>query len=271
MSLNQLYDVIILGASDEGISFCEQLLDKTVGLKVAMVSKNFNRPVESPGLTKIPGEVIFSSYVNGMIGLTLADRTQVFGVNVVVAVGTKPIKSNLKNPNIRYNLAGIKASKSTPAVVVGNDNLAVNYALSMSKKFKYVYLCSSTVELTCDSKYLKKLENTANIVHLPNCNITGCKNDKDGNLTEVQLDTYSSIKCSALVMSLGRTPDSSGLSKRMIETDENGYIITRGFNTTTIVPKIYAIGTCTRSSTKNRLTPVVNHLIETNKFKCVEE
>ena len=269
--MNQLYDVIVIGASEEGISFCEQLLEKTVGLKVALVSRNFNRPADIDGLTKITGEVIFSSYNRGMIGLTLADRSQLFGVNVVVAVGTKPVKSNLKNHNIRYNLTDLKASKSTPAVVVGNDNLAVNYALSMSKKFKYVYLCSSTVELECDNKYLKKLENVANIVHLPNCNVIGCKNDKDGNLVEVQLDTYSSIRCSAVVMSLGRMPDNSGLSKRMIETDPDGYILTKGFNTTTIVPKIYAIGTCTRSAPKNRLLPVVNHLIDTNKFKRVEE
>lgn len=269
--MNQLYDVIIIGASEEGISFCEQLLKKTTGLKVALVSRNFNRPVDFEGVMKITGEVIFSSYNRGMIGLTLADRTQIFGVNVVVAVGTKPIKSNLKNPNIRYNLTDVKAAKNSPAVVVGNNNLAVTYALSMAKKFKYVYLCSSTVELECDNKYIKKLENVANIVHLPNCNVIGCKNDKDGNLVEVLLDTYSSIRCSTLVMSLGRTPDNPGLSKRMIETDSNGYIITKEFNATTVVPKIYAIGTCTKSSTKNRLLPVVNHLIDANKFKRMEE
>jgi thioredoxin reductase len=271
MSTNQIYDVIIVGASEEGISFCKQLIAKTTGIKVALVSKNFNREIEIEGLTKIENEVIFSSYIHGLIGLTLADRTQIFGLNAVIAVGTKPIKSSLKNSNIRYNLVGLKASKSTPAVVVGHDNLAVNYALTMAKKFKYVYLCSDTLELTCDNKYIKKLENTANIVHLPNCNIVSCKNDKDGNLTEVQLDTYSSIRCSTLVMSLGRTPDNSGFSKRMLSTDSEGYIITRGFNTTTVIPSIYAIGTCTKNSTKNRLLPIINHLIEKNNFKLKEE
>jgi thioredoxin reductase len=269
--MNRLYDVIIIGASDEGINFCEQLLEKTVDLKVALVSKTFNKPVEIEGLTKITGEVIFSSYNRGLIGLTLADRTQIFGLNVVVAVGTKPIKSTLKNNNIKYNLTDIKAAKTSPAVVVGNNNLAVTYALALSKKFKYVYLCSSTVDLDCEAKYRKKLENTANIVHLPNCNVISCKNDKDGNLAEVQLDTYSSIRCSALIMSLGRMPDNSGLSNRMISVDSEGYIRTKEFNTTTIVPKIYAIGTCTRGGTKNRLGPVINHLITTNKFKYKEE
>jgi thioredoxin reductase len=269
--MNQLYDVIIVGASEEGINFCDLLLKNTVGLKVALVSRNFNRPADFEGITKVNKEVVFSSYNRGLIGLTFSDRTQIFGINVVVAVGTKPIKSNLKNPNIRYNLTDVKAAKNSPAVVVGNNNLAVTYALSMAKKFKYVYLCSSTVELECDNKYIKKLENVANIVHLPNCNVIGCKNDKDGNLVEVLLDTYSSIRCSTLVMSLGRTPDSPGLSKRMVETDSNGYIVTKEFNATTVVPKIYAIGTCTKSSTKNRLLPVVNHLIDTNKFKRMEE
>ena len=269
--MSQLYDVIVIGASEEGISFCEQLLAKTTGLQVALVSRNFNRPVDIAGLTKIPGEVIFSTYNRGMIGLTLHDRTQVFGVNVVIAVGTKPVKSNLKNTNIHYNLLNIKASKTTPAVVAGNNNLAVSYALALAKKFKYVYLCSNSVELNCDAKYIKKLENVANIVHLPNCNVLGCKNDKDGKLVEVQLDTYSSIRCSVLVMSLGRIPDNPGLSKRMIEVDSNGYVVTKGFNVTTIVPNIYAIGTCTKSGTKTRLVPIINHLIDVNKFKRVEE
>ena len=155
--MNQLYDVVVIGASEEGISFCEQLLKKTVGVKVALVSRTFNKPINIEGLTKITGEVIFSAYNCGMIGLTLADRSQVFGVSIVIAVGTKPVRSALKNPNIKYNLADLKASKSAPAVVVGNDNLAVSYALTMSKKFKYVYLCSNTVDLECGSKYLPKI------------------------------------------------------------------------------------------------------------------
>lgn len=271
MSTNRLYDVIVIGASEEGINFCQQLLAKTTGVKVALVSRSFNRPVELDNITKINQEVIFSSYNRGLIGLTLADRSQIFGLNIVVAVGTKPIKSNLKNSNIRYNLNDLKASKINPAVVVGNNTLAVTYALAMAKKFKYVYLCSNTIELDCEAKYLKKLENTANIVHLPNCNVIGCKNDKEGNLTEVQLDTYSTIRCTTLVMSLGRTPDSSGLSKRMLEIDSDGYIITKEFNQTTVVPNIYAIGTCAQNGAKNRLASTINHLIDQNKFKLREE
>jgi thioredoxin reductase len=271
MSTNQLYDVIVIGASEEGINFCTQLINKTKDVKVALVSRNFNRPVEVDNITKINQEVIFSSYIYGLISLTLADRTQIFGKNVVIAVGTKPVKSTLKNSNIKYNLNDLKASKTSPVVVAGNDTLAVKYALALAKKFKYVYLCSNTLNLECEKKYIKKLENVANIVHLPNCNIIGCKNNKDGSLAEAQLDTYSSIKCAALVMSLGRNPDNSGLSKRMIDVDSEGYIITKEFNETTIIPGIYAIGACTRHGIKNKLLPIINHLINKNKFELREE
>lgn len=268
---NQLYDVIVIGASEEGINFCAQLINKTKDVKVALVSRNFDCPIEVNNIVKINQEVVFSSYIYGLISLTLANRTQIFGKNVVIAIGTKPVKSTLKNSNIKYNLNDLKASKTSPAVVVGNDTLAVKYTLALAKKFKYVYLCSNTLNLDCEKRYIKKLEDTANIVHLPNCNIVSCKNSKDGSLAEVQLDTYSSIKCVALVMSLGRTPENTGFSKRILEVDDEGYIITKEFNETTIIPNVYAIGTCTKHGAKSRLLPTINHLIEKNKFKLKEE
>ena len=56
--MNQLYDVIIVGASEEGINFCDLLLKNTIGLKVALVSRNFNRPAEFEGITKVNKEVV---------------------------------------------------------------------------------------------------------------------------------------------------------------------------------------------------------------------
>ena len=53
--------------------------------------------------------------------------------------------------------------KNKPAVVYGDGELAVSYALELAKKFKYVYLCSSVFKLDCNSKLLNKLNNTANI------------------------------------------------------------------------------------------------------------
>lgn len=273
MNLNQLYDIIVIGASVDGLSFCEQLLKKVSNIKVALVSKHFNLQTSKyslEGIIKIEQEVIFSSFNRGLIGITLADKSTLFCKNVVIAVGTKPVKTSLKNCNIQYNLNDIKISKTTPAVVFGNDNIAAKYAIEMSKKFKYIYLCTSSFELDCESKYIKKIENIANIVHLPNCNIIGCKNDKDGNLVEVQLDTYSSIKCSTIVMSLGRLPDNSGLSKRMIDVDSNGFIKVKENNETTKVPNIFAIGDCIPVKNTRAISNVINTIISRNKFETKE-
>ena len=139
--------------------------------------------------------------------------------------------------------------------------MAVSYALELAKKFKYVYLCSSVFKLDCNSKLLNKLNNTANIVHLPNCHIVSCKNDKEGKLAEITLDTYETIKCSALVVALGRLPDASGVSPRMIELDQDNYIKTNSLHQTTVVPTIYAIGECTRHNTKRSVTTVCNHIL----------
>ena len=262
MTSNILYDVIVIGASEEGLNACKQL-EST--LKIALVSRNFNRPTTQLSNTDFYNkEVIFSSYNRGLLGVTLSDKTTLYCKNIIIAVGTKPIKSNLKNSNIYYNLNSLKASKNNPVVVFGSDDLAATYAITLSKKFKYVYLCTSSLGLNCKPKYIKKIENIANIVHLPNCNIIGCKNDKEGNLVEAHLDTYSSITCVAVVMSLGRVPDNSGLDKRMIEVDPENYIKVKEYNETTKIPNIFAIGGCTRTKSSHAVSNVINKILQRN-------
>ena len=268
MQQNELYDVIILGASNEGIMLAEYIKSKEPAKKVALVSKHFNFVKTNNNLLDtvlITGESVYSSYNHGVIILTLKDRRIVIGKNLVLATGGNPIlghSDRYKNKNICYNPRNIKInSKNKPAVVYGEDTNAVNFALSMAKKFKYVYLCSEAFKLNCDSKLLKKLNDVPNIVHLPNCHIASCKNDKEGNLCEVTLDTYETIKCSALVLSFGRTPDVNGIDLKMIELDSDKYVKINTQHQTTIVPTIYAIGECTKHNTKRSITMVGNSLI----------
>ena len=268
MQQNELFDVVVLGASVEGIALCEYLKTKSPELKVALVSRHFNFVKLTNKLLDtelILGESAFSSFNHGLVILTLKDRRIVVGKNLVIATGGNPIlgpADKYKNKNICYNPRDITISaKNKPAVVYGNNADAVNFALTMSRKFKYVYLCSETFDLKCDIKLLKKLNDTANIVHLPNCHIASCKNDKDGNLTEIALDTYDTIKCAALVLALGRIPDVNGIDLRMIELDEDKYVKINTQHQTTITPNIYAIGECTRHNTKRSITTVGNILL----------
>ena len=268
MQQNELFDIVVLGASNEGIALCEFIKAKSPATRVALVSKHFNfvKPTNKLLDTELVlGESAFSSFNHGLVILTLKDRRIVVGKNLVIATGGNPILGHAdkyKNKNICYNPRDIKVSaKNKPAVVYGNNADAVNFALAMAKKFKYVYLCSETFELKCEAKLFKKLNDVPNIVHLPNCHIASCKNDKDGNLVEVTLDTYDTIKCAALVLALGRTPNISGIDLRMIELDADKYVKINTQHQTTITPNIYAIGECTRHNTKRSITTVGNILL----------
>ena len=269
MQQNELFDVVILGASVEGITLAEYLKAKAPEKKVAIVSKHFNfvKPTNKLLDTElITGESVFSSFNHGLIVLTLKNKKLVVGKNLVLATGATPVKSHAEkfktNKTICYNPREITVNpKNKPAVVYGDNADAVNFALAMAKKFKYVYLCSKVFDLDCDAKTLKKLNETANIVHLPNCNPISTKTDKDGNLVEVTLDTYDTINCVALVFALGRVPDVNGVAPTMVELDEEKYVKINTQHQTTIVSNIYAIGECTKHNTKRSITAVGNSLI----------
>jgi len=259
MNSNKFYDVVIIGASAEGITTAEKL-SATTSKNIALVSKNFNNVTKRDNIEKVEkivGEVVFSSYNHGLIGLTLKDRSMVFCKDVVIATGSKPAKMQLKNSGIYYKLSDIeKTSKLRQAIVVGGDEYAVTTAIAASKKFKYIYLCNSKFSLDCDDKHKEKLNNVANIVYLPSCNVIGCKNDKDGNLVEVKLDTYDTIRCSAIVACVGRTPEVCGFSKKMIDIDPDG-LLNNDSHGRMLIPGVYAIGECAKHNSKQTLNRVV--------------
>jgi len=270
MHQNELYDVIVIGASVEGIALCEYLNAKNPNFKVALISKTFKYLTSKTKLastTQIVGESIYSSYYHGVIGFTLKDKKTVYGKTAVIATGSKPIKplpdcDCFKNSGIVYKPIDIEnASKNEQVVVNGSNTDAVKYAIELSKKFRYVYLCSYKFKLDCDTRLLKKLNDLPNVVHLPGCNVMACKKGKNGKLQEITLDTYSVIHCSALVGAFGRLPDVSGISPKMIEVDDAGYAITKAHNETTKVPGIYALGACTNHNTKQSITVVGNALL----------
>ena len=271
MQQNKLFDVIILGASVEGIALAEYIKTKSPEMAVALVSKHFNFVKQTNKLMDtelILAESVYSRYNHGLIIISLKDGSIIVGKSLVIATGGQAIKApvdKLKNKNICYNPREITVKpKNKPAVVCGNGKDAVNFALTMAKKFKYVYLCSNTLKLDCTTKLIKKLNNTPNIVHLPNCYITSCKNDKEGNLQEVTLSTYDTIKCAALVFAFGRKPQVSGIDLKMIELDDNKYVKVNATNQTTRVSNIYAIGECVHNNTKRSITAVGNSLIGGN-------
>lgn len=274
MQQNELFDIVILGASEHGLALAEYIKAKQPETKLAIVSKHFDlakRREKLADTTLIQEESLFSSFNRGLIVLTLKNRQIVAGKNLVIATGGTPIHAAAdkfkNNKNVCYSPKEITVDpKNKPAVVYGNGEDAVAFALELAKRFKYVYLCSSTFELDCDARLVKKLNDMANIVHLPNCNIASSKNNKEGKLVEITLDTYDTINCSALVLALGRKPCVDGIDPKMVELDEDGYIEINARHQTTKVPNVYAIGECTKHNTKRSIATVGNYLIQGGKL-----
>ena len=273
---NEIFDVIVIGASNAGINFCNYIDSKTVNTKIALVSKHFNflnNKNKLDNITYITDRSIMISFYKGLFSVSLASGEKVHGLNVVIATGSRPIKNDsIKNSNVVYKPTDIpneiySFAKNNQVVVYGEDNDAVNYALTLAKKFKYVYLCSPNIDLKCDYRLTKKLNNVANIVHLPNCHIASCKNGKDGKLCEVTLDTYSTITCSALVLALGQVPEVSGVTKKFLAVDEDGYAKVNYYGEAPGIPGLYAVGACTRQNTKRALYAAGNTLIINSKLK----
>ena len=275
MYQNKVFDVIIVGASYEGIALCEYLKEKLPALKVALVSSNFTncKPRQTlDGIEKVEKKVIYSSYNHNLIGLTLEDRSNIFGLNVVIATGSRPIPLDIKSNSIYYKTAGVKrAIKANQAVVVGNDIKAINAACWAAKKFKYVYFCSPNFQLNASKKDIQKLNEIENIVHLPNSHIIDYKNDKRGNICEVSLDTYDTIRCNSIIAITDRLPDIPQLHPQMIELDDDGYIVVNHLGETTRIPKLFAVGACTKYNSKRNIAVLGRRMISINNWKQEEK
>ena len=275
MYQNKIFDVIIVGASSEGITLCEYLQAKLPTKKIALVSSNFSncKPRQTlDGIEKVERTVIYSSYIRGLIGFELNDGSKIFGINAVIATGSKPIPLKFNSPNIYYKLAGIRrATKSNQAVVIGNDTRAISAACWAAKKFKYVYFCSPTFQLDASKADIQKMNSIDNIVHLPNCEVVDYKNNRYGNLIEVTLNTYDVIRCNTIIAMTDRLPDIPQLNPQMITLDKEGYIEVNHLGETTKVPKLFAVGGCTKYDAKRNIAVLGRRLISVNNWKQEEK
>jgi thioredoxin reductase len=268
--MTQAYDVIIIGATPEGLALAERLV--AANLSVGLLSSNFvykTTKHKLDSVTCIEGTAVLLSYSHGLLGVnftTTSGNSAIFGYNVVLATGDKPVKASFRNTNVLYKAVDIVAKhKAASAVVYGNTDQAAGYALDLAKKFGYVYHCTKEFNLLCNTKLKKKLNETPNIVHLPSCNVLSCKNDKNGKLAGITLDTYATINTSTLVFAIGRTPDMPAFTKRYILTDSTGYAVVSPNNESLLVPGVYAIGSLCKTFTNKDLKHVAEHIINKKK------
>jgi thioredoxin reductase len=176
---------------------------------------------------------------------------------LVIATGLKysPLLiGNRHVPNVFHNTDDVpKTAKHQPAVVIGKDtNMDIKFALAVAKKYKQVYFCTTSIALSEASKAnIKKLEETANIAILPNTTLAKVT-VKDNAVISVDLDSYSTITCSAVYAKTNAVPDVCFIPDNIISKN-NGYLETKNNAESTKVPRCYAIGECAAKST-NKMT-----------------
>lgn len=266
--MNYQYDLIIIGDSKEGRDVVKALASETTFINIAFISREFKSTTTHDYLNVdyIKDEVVLTDYKNRLFGCYLKSGSRLYATHLVFAVGQKyaPFMiNNKKIPNVFNTTVDIpKEAKKLPAIVLVHNEADVTMAFEVAKKYKYVYLCLDEFDGKCSETVHKKLllKPSSNIVVLPNTHIKKVSAYNEA-LMNVELDNYSTVLCAAIYVKTDVSPDTSCVPARagLIKANEAGYLETNDKLESTLVPKCFAIGSCTQKCTKK----TINALIET--------
>ena len=268
--MNSQYDLIIIGDSKEGNQVVKSIASANLNIKIAFISKEF-KPNTTPDFLNveyIKDEVVLTDYKNRLFGCYLKSGSRLYATHIVFAVGQKYapfIINNKKVSNVFNTTTYIpKEAKQLPAIVLAKNETDTGMALEVAKKYKYVYLCLDDFGNWISDAMRKKLllKQAANLVVLPNTHISKVST-LDETLSTVELDNYSTITCAAIYVKTEVSPDTACIPARagLIKANETGYLETNDVLESTLVPKCFAVGSCTQRCTKKMMSSLVNAIL----------
>lgn len=265
--MNCQVDVIIIGDSCEGHDAMKKIASAKPSIKVAFISKEFKSGTTHDYLNVeyIKDEVVFTDYKNRLFGCYLKNGDRIYSTHLVIATGLayEPLVINHKQVPCVFNTAEDipKAAKYLPAVVIGQTNSDVKFALAVAKKYAHVYLCTEglTIENITPAN-IKKLSETDNLVVLPNATIAKV-NIADGRLKSVELSNYSTVTCAAIFIKTKASPETSFVSDKLISKNELGYLRLTNISQSLLVPKCFAVGSCAEKSTQKMRTDMIEAIL----------
>lgn len=264
--MNCQFDIIVIGDSKQGNETLAKLATNNTGIKIAFISREFKSTTTHDFLNVeyIKGEVTFTDYKNRLFGCYLTNGDRLYCTHLVLASGLKyaPLLVNNKRvPNVFNNTSEIdKLAKNQQAVVLGRYDTDVKFAATIAKKYKYVYFCTESLNTSISNSNMNKLMNIENLVVLPNTSISKFV-VKDGSLSSLELDNYSTLTCSAIFVKTEATPEVSFISDKLISRDTEGYLVTSKHLESTLVPKCYATGNCVRKNTKKMNLAMIDAIL----------
>lgn len=254
---DKIYDLIIIGASLDGINAYNSLKRAAPDKSVLVISENFDAITTRNSVLKadrLEASVVFTQYKYGMFYAFISAEKFYCSKAMIIATGSDPVKRlDIKTTNVYYKLSAVKSrSKILPMVVVGGNKDSAEAALYLAKRYSAVYMCIPTAELSCGEDLKNQINNTENIIQLPLCDIKSCKNNKNDQLMSVVLNTFEIIPCCGIFVAVNRTPSLRGISKGLLRIDSNGYVITNENHETGLIPGLYAVGECCVKEAKAR-------------------
>ena len=263
-----VYDLIVVGESDEGIELINTLIKASPDLKILLVSTNITKQKKLPEqVLTVEKTVIDVQYSYGAAVAIISAYEAYLCKNLVFAVGQLANKlAQAPLNSVYYNVKSIIADKKAikTAVVYCNNANAINEAISISRKIGKVFICEPANDLAAlvEKQITPRYDN---ICYLPMCKIKDYTYDNENKLNGIILDTLAELPCDALFVSIGRKPDTDNIKSKMVEIDQEGYIIVNDG----LLPKVdnvYAIGKCTKYNNKN-----TEKTLESLKIKLVKE
>lgn len=242
MSTNGIYDVLIIGASLDGIKAYNKLKKHNI-TSLAVVSTSFNNCTRYDTIKlsdRIVGTVNAILYKRGIVSVSIDDKQNLYCRQLIIATGSISQPLNLKAPNVYYNIAKLKAfSKLKPIFIIGPAALVVPAAKKLAAKYNYIYVGLFEQNVPEVAKSLLAIKN---IVVLPNCTVTGYNKTKLNELASLKT-TCGEFHCAAVLVCTARYPDTAQFKKLLSVDDTGAIIVNESFETATI-PCIYAIGDC---------------------------
>lgn len=265
--MNCQVDVIIIGDSKEGREAVKALASERPTIKFAFISREFKSFTTRDYLNVeyIKDEVIFTDYKNRLFGCYLKNGDRIYGTHLIIATGLayEPLMINRKLvPCVFNTIEDIpKTAKHQPAVVIGQQNSDVKFALAVAKKYAHVYLCTEglTIENITPAN-VKKLSEVDNLIVLPNASVTKV-NMADGQLKSVELSNYSTVTCNAIFIKTKASPETSFVSDKLIGKNELGYLRPTNISQSLLVPKCFAIGACAEKSTQKMRAAMIDAIL----------
>lgn len=246
--MDNLYDVIIVGASSAGKYLFTKLLKANI-TNVALIS-NDNLPKKSSGGALIQDQAFHITYKYGIIGIALKESNKfIWGKKVIMATG-QTIANKLVPEHFAVNYAVQKVKQTNnflkrPILLWGQGDDFVKYALNLATKFSYIYLCFES-EHPCSDKKLETIAKiTPNMLLLGFCRPKTLIPDpkRPSKLKAVVLSSGSTVSCAQVLVQPKFKRDISWLGDQFFDLTTDQFVkVSVNFESTKI-PSLYAVGT----------------------------